>query len=118
MSLFRVELGKDGIRIDQTLDRALEQHEHHHDTENLQTVARKVHHDRVHGQLLRRCQGNLPCFLDLERIGFDGLGRRGCGLLLLLLHLLFLLTTLATSFTSHNRVHLKHPNVLISLCYW
>lgn len=39
MCPFRVELGKDGIRVDQTLDGALEQHEHHHDTEDLQAIA-------------------------------------------------------------------------------
>lgn len=94
MCSLRVELGKNCVRVDQTLDGSLEQHKYHHNTENLQTVAGKVHHQSVHRQLFRRCQGDFPGLLDLQRIGFDGLLRRGCGLLFLLLQLLLLVTSL------------------------
>lgn len=88
-----VELGKHRICTDQTLNGPLEKHKHHHDTENLQAVARKVHHDRVHRELFRRGKGDFPCFLDLEGVSFDGFGGGGCGLLFLLLLLLLSLDT-------------------------
>lgn len=83
MCPLRVELGKHRIRINQSLDRTLEQHKHHHNTEDLQTVSGHVHHDRVHGELLRGGEGDFPGLLDFEGVGFNRFG--GGGLLLLLL---------------------------------
>lgn len=83
MSCWSIELREHDIGIDQSLDRALEQHENHHDAENLKAVSGHVHHDRVHGDLLGRGDGDLPRLLELQSIGLFGflLGR----LLLLLL---------------------------------
>jgi hypothetical protein len=83
MRSWSVELGKHDISVDETLDRALEQHEDHHNAENLKAVSGHVHHDRVHGNLLGWGDGDLPRFLELQSVGLFGilLGR----LLLLLL---------------------------------
>jgi hypothetical protein len=50
------------------LDRALEQHEDHHDTEDLKTVARHVHAKSIHRQLLGWRNGDLPGLLELQSI--------------------------------------------------
>lgn len=82
-----LKLGKHRIRIDQALDGPLEQHEDHHDTEDLETVAGEVHHDGVHGELFGGGEGDFPGLFDFEGVGFDGFGR-GWLLLLLLFCLL------------------------------
>jgi hypothetical protein len=63
------------LYIHQRGDGRLEQHEHHHDAEDLQGITRHVHADGVHGQLFRGCDGELPGFLQLERVYFGGRGR-------------------------------------------
>ena len=57
-------------------DGVLEGHEDHHDAEDLQRVARHVHHDGGHGQALDGAQGHLPRLLDLEGVHLVG-GRGG-----------------------------------------
>lgn len=57
--------GERSVGIDDALDRTLEQHKNHHDAEDLKTVARHVHHDGIHWDLLRRADGDLPRFLHL-----------------------------------------------------
>lgn len=63
-----------------------EQHENHHDAEDLKRIAGHVHHDSVHWDLLRRGDGDFPCFFQLEGVGVFGV-LRSCLLLLLLLAL-------------------------------
>jgi len=54
--------------LHQALYRILEQHEHHHYAEDLQTVARHVHHNSIHGECLGGGNGYFPRFLDLQRV--------------------------------------------------
>lgn len=76
--------GKRGICVDYTLNGTLEQHKDHHDAENLKTVARHVHHNGVHRNLLRRGHGDLPRLFHLQCVGL--LGLLSGGLLLLTLN--------------------------------
>ena len=52
--LVSLELGERRVGIEQSLDRAFEEHEHHHDAEDLQAIAGHVHHYGVHRDLLGR----------------------------------------------------------------
>jgi hypothetical protein len=79
--------GERRIGIDDALDGTLEQHKNHHNTEDLKTVARHVHHNAVHRDLLGRGDGDFPRFLYLKRVGFFWF--LGAGLLLLLLALYY-----------------------------
>lgn len=79
---FCLELGEDRVGVDQSLDRTLEEHEDHHDAEDLQAVSGHVHHDTIHGDLLGGREGDLPSFFELEGVCFGGFGWDGRGLLL------------------------------------
>lgn len=75
-------LGERRIGAYQTLDGTLKQHKDHHNAKNLKTVARHVHHNGIHWDLLGWGNGDLPRFLHLKRVGLVGFLR---GRLLLLL---------------------------------
>jgi len=77
--------GERRIGVNDALDRTLEQHKNHHNAEDLKTVARHVHHNGVHGDLLGWGDGDLPRFLHLKRVGLFWF--LGAGLLLVLLAL-------------------------------
>lgn len=79
--------GERRICIDDTLNGTLEQHKNHHNAEDLKTVARHVHHNAVHRDLLGRGDGDFPRFLYLKCVGFFRF--LGAGLLLLLLALYY-----------------------------
>jgi hypothetical protein len=53
----------------------LEQHEYHHDAEDLERVAGHVHADGVHGQLFSRRDGEFPGFFQLELVEVGRGGR-------------------------------------------
>jgi len=72
---FCLETGKDVLNVDESCDGALEKHKDHHDTEDLEAVARHVHAEGVHGELLGWSNGNFPCFLELQSVHL--FGRRG-----------------------------------------
>lgn len=57
------------------MQRVLEQHEYHHDGEDLERVAGHVHHDCVHGELFCGREGDFPRFLHFQDVGFFGGGR-------------------------------------------
>ena len=69
---FGLETSKDVLNVDESCDRTLEKHKDHHDTEDLETIARHVHAESVHGQLLGWSNGDFPGLLELQSVHLFG----------------------------------------------
>lgn len=73
------EFSENRVCVDQALDGSLEEHKDHHNTEDLETIAGHIHHDRVHRELFGGREGDLPSLFQFESIRLDGLlGGGGC----------------------------------------
>jgi hypothetical protein len=67
---FGLETGKDVLDVENSCDGTLEEHKDHHDTKDLETVARHVHAKGAHGQLLGWSNGDFPGLLELQSVHF------------------------------------------------
>ena len=70
----RLQPPKRRLNIQHRLHGPLEQHEHHHNAEDLQRVARHVHADGVHWELFGGRYGELPGLFEFEGVHFVGRG--------------------------------------------